>query len=239
MDFSKTMATAWRTQRVSKIIERTTFPRLLPGLHTVLHVIPFKSSDVGDRFESAVSSFDQEGELQPVFGSLAHISQCNSDGYIIHSGSARSGRVGSYLQVFRNGFLESVNTLPHLDPTIHQKRIPSLELEIQLLKRVPQYFALLKSLGARPPVILGLSLTGVEGYSMEIPFTAATARAYRKRYIKNDTLFLPDALTETFECSLAEVFKTSFDAMWRAAGWEGSIFYDKSEWVGLAKVFRH
>jgi hypothetical protein len=201
-----------------------------------LHVIPFKSSDAGNQFETMVSSFDQRGELQPVFSSSAHIALCNSDGYLIH-GSTISGAVGSYLQVFRNGSLESVNTLPRFDPTTHQKQIQSLELEIQLLRRVPQYFALLKGLGVQPPVMLGLSLTGVEGYSMEIPFAVAPPCAYRKRRIKNDTLFLPHVVADTFECSLGEVFKPAFDAMWRAAGWDGSIYYDKTEWVGLARLF--
>jgi hypothetical protein len=232
-----TTATNWRIQRASEIIAGTTSLRLLPGLHTVLHVIPFKSPDGGDRFERIVSSFDQRGELQPVFSSLAHTSRRNADSYLIYSGLAISGSVGSYLQVFRNGFLESVNTLPRFDPTMRQKRILSLELEIQVLRRVPQYFAFLKNLGAQPPVILGLSLTGVEGYSMEILLAAAPARAYRNRRIKNDTLFLPHVMANTFECSLDEVFKPAFDAMWRAAGWEGSIFYDNSEWVGLARSF--
>ena len=231
------MASTWRTQRVSEIIAKSASLHLLPGLHTVFHAIPFTVPDVGNRFEATVSSFDQRGELQPVFSSLVHTSRCNSDGYLIHSGPTTSGPVGSYLQVLRDGSLESVNTLARLDATMHPKRIRCLELEAQLLRRVPQYLALLKSLGVRPPVIFGLSLIGVEGYSMEIPVLAVTpVRTYPNRRIKNDTLFLPDVVAETFECDLGEVFKPAFDAMWRAAGLEGSIFYDQSEWVGLARV---
>jgi hypothetical protein len=211
--------------------------RLLSGLHTILHVSPFKSPDPTDRFERIVTSFDQRGELQPVFSPSAHTSLCNSDGYLIHSGLTNSGSVGSYLQVFRNGHIESANTLPRLDPTIHKKRLLALELELQLLRRIPQYFALLKVLGAGPPVTLGLSLTGVEGFSMDIPLAVVPAPTFRNRRIKNDALFLPDVVAETFESHLGAVLKPAFDSMWRAAGWEGSIFYNDSEWVGLARRF--
>jgi hypothetical protein len=230
------MVTEWRSRRVSNIIAKTAPLRLLPGLHTVLHVIPFKPSDAGERFDAIVSSFHKRGALQPVFSSSVYTSQCNSDGYLIHSGLTASGSVGSYLQVFRNGALESVNTFARRDPAIHPKRIPSLETEIQLLKRIPQYFDLLKHIGVQPPVVLGLSLIGVEGYSMEIPVVAAPVRIHRNPRIKNDTLFLPDVVAETFQCCLGKAFKPAFDAMWRAAGWEGSIFYDDAEWVGLAHV---
>jgi hypothetical protein len=148
-----------------------------------------------------------------------------------------SDPVGSYLQVFRSAALESVNTLAPLDPSLHQKQIQPLDLEIRLLKVLPQYFTALKSLGTQPPAILGLSLIGVAAYSMAIPPMAASSFACRIRRIDSDTLFLPEVVAETFECNLGEVLKPVFDALWKAAGWEGSIFYDNSEWVGLAKVF--
>jgi hypothetical protein len=83
-----------------------------------------------------------------------------------------SGLIGSYLQVFRNGALESVNTRAEREPTVHPRQVPFLEIELRLFQCLPEYFDVLKCLGVQPPVALGLSLIGVEGYSMEIPFAA-------------------------------------------------------------------
>lgn len=185
-----------------------------------------------------MADLHQRRQLQPVFSSWAHNARCDFDSYLIHSGLTHSDSVGSYLQVFRNGAFESLNTLAPLDRTIHQKEIQSLELEERLLTVLPRYFAALRSLGAQPPVVLGLSLIGVAGYSMAIPPTTGPYFVGRRlRRIDTETLFLPEVVAETFECDLGEVLKPAFDALWKAAGWEGSIFYSNSEWVGLAKVF--
>jgi hypothetical protein len=39
----------------------------------------------------------------------------------------------------------------------------------------------------------------------------------------------------TFECDLYELFRPVLDAAWRASGYDGSIFYEGSAWVGLAR----
>jgi hypothetical protein len=163
----------------------------------------------------------------------------NFDGYLIHGQLDRAGATGSYLQVFWTGGLESVNTLAQLDPNI-PKRLPALESEGQLLKRLPVYAAALKNLGARPPLFLALSLIGVSGYSIEIPLPPAFSFApQHEGQIEVDSLILPEVVTETFESDFDEVLKPALDGVWNAAGWRGSIFYEGSRWVGLGKKFPH
>jgi hypothetical protein len=226
----------FRVDRVSAIIAGRASVPLWPGLHTILHIIPFKALDCDSGFGVTLSNLHQQGQLQPLFTHFGCTLERNVGGYINHNGSSISGITGSYLQVFRNGSLESVNTLPHRSHALYERQIPSLELELQLLRRLPSYFGVMKNLGVHPPVAVGISLTGVEGYSMELPLAASPARACRRgRRIKNDTLFLPEALVTDFDCDLALVLKPVFDAAWMASGWERSIFYKKWEWVGLAR----
>jgi hypothetical protein len=228
----------FRIERVTKIIEGTTFARLQRGLHTILHVVPLASCDGGKRFETALSHLHRKGRLQPLFSTSTHRLERNSDGCLIYSGLSPSSSIGSYLQVFRSGALESVNTLAQRQNTPRENRIPFLDIELRMLQVLPQYFSVLQCLGLRPPVVLGLSLTGVMGRRIEIPSVVASSSVYpRGKPIREDTLFLPEAVVATFDCDLGEVLKPAFDGAWRAAGWEGSIFYEGSEWVGLAKNF--
>ena len=228
----------FRFERITTIIEGNTFVRLQPGLHTILHVVPLASPADGKRFEVAVSHLHRKGQLQPLFSTSAYRFGRNADGYLIHSGLSLASSIGSYVQVFRTGALESVNTLAQGHNTPRDSRLSFLDIELRMLQHLPLYFGALKCLGVRPPVVLGLSLTGVAGRTMEIPLTVASSSAYpRGQRIRNDTLFLPEAVVSTFDCDLGEVLKPVFDAAWRAAGWEGSLFYEGSKWVGLAKIF--
>src|SRR5262249_11430945 len=160
----------------------------------------------------------------PLFRPSVQRSHYDSDGFLTHSGMALSDTIGSYLRVFRNGAVESVNTLPQFGSPIQQKQILALDLDIQVLKILPAYFKLLKAICANPPVVVGLTLTGVAGHSMAIPWPAEANLSGRP--IRSDVLFLPEVVAETFECDLGQVLKPMFDAMWRAAGCEGSLFYD-------------
>src|SRR5262245_20665083 len=192
--------------------------------------MPLRPVQMGNRLEDAVSHLFNAGKLRPLFATSAMKFERNSEGYLIHSGRTTSGPIGSYLQVFRNGALESVNTLAERDWVIHKQQIPFLEVELRLFQCLPEYFGALRYLGVPPPVLLGLSLTGVERYTMEVPVPLAFTHQRKSHSIRNETLFLPDAVAESFECDLGLLFKPTLDAAWQASGHAGSMFYQGSEW---------
>lgn len=45
--------------------------------------------------------------------------------------------------------------------------------------------------------------------------------------IDRDILVVPEIVAESFDYDPAEVMKPVFDTVWNAAGWEGSINYNK------------
>jgi hypothetical protein len=143
--------------------------------------------------------------------------------------------VSAYLQLFRNGIFESVNVLADLQPKV-SKSFPSLEFEGWLLKNLPRYFTAMKKLGVQAPVFLALSLIGISGYSMNLPPHATLSYVYSHRgKIENDNLILSEVMVETFESDLGEVLKPVFDAVWNAAGWEESIYYEGSKGTGIKR----
>jgi len=227
----------FRAERISKIVAGITPAKLQAGLRIVVHVIPLSALDTRQRFDpSALRGIHRPGELQPIYSSTVYNSRFNFDGYLISEQfNDNSTIVAAYLQLFRNGIFESVNTLVHLHPA-DRKFFPSFEFEGKLLQSLPQYFAALKKLGMRPPVFLALSLIGISGYSMDIPQPAALGLAYSQGgRIENESLLLSEVMIESFECDLGEALKPACDAVWNAAGWAGTIFYEKTQWTGLKR----
>ena len=213
-----------RRERVGRLIERKAFAPLHSGVHTVLHVIPLRCVAVGEtQFEDTLSILHEAGQLRPLFATSAFELKHNRDGSLIHSTPGKFGLIGSYLQVFRDGALESVNTLAERDRTLYGKQIPFLEIELQLLRCLPGYFVALQRLGVRPPVALGLTLFGIEGYWMETPSNATFGAQQRGRRIHNDTLLLPTVTAPTFGCNLSELLRPALDAAWRAFGHDATI----------------
>lgn len=227
-------ARRFRFERVADIIEGNTPLPLRPGLRTVLHIIPSHDLEKCDNFEAALSDLHKQGHLRPVFSSSAFAFRHDSSGCLAHNGLSISDSVGSYLRIFPNGALESVNTLPPFAAPGLKKQVPSLEFELRLLAAIPRYFNVLEILGVSLPVILGLSLVGVAGYSTEAPAAVATSHA-QGGFIGSETLFLPEVAADDFAKDPGELLRSTFDAIWKAAGWEGAIFYHGSEWVGVAK----
>lgn len=89
--------------------------------------------------------------------------------------------------------------------------------ELHLLAALPRYFRVLQILGVRLPVILGLSLVGTAGYSMEIPALVASSHAQGGR-IGSDRLFLPEVVAADFAQDPGELLRPTFDAIWESAG---------------------
>src|SRR5262249_23609893 len=146
-------------ERVARIIENRTPIVLRPGLHTILHLVPFNTDQIPQgQFYAAVSVLHKERLLHPLFSPNAFISQRNSDGYLIHTGLHSADHIGSYLQVFRTGALESVNTLPRLEASLSKERILPLDLEARLMMVLPRYFIALQRLGFWPPILVGLTM---------------------------------------------------------------------------------
>lgn len=155
-----------------------------------------------------------------------------------------------YVQVFRSGAIEEVDasSLPAtpLKELQDKNLIRSLRFEGTIIRGVARRLALLKDLDIKSPVQVYLSLLGVKGYMLwadqrEDPYGFSVSdqledlRAMAAQYaIDRDDLLLPGLLMDDFYESdnsellsyAAKKLRSSFDAIWRAAGRERSLHYD-------------
>jgi len=216
----------FRADRVAKIIAGATPTTLVRAPTLVLHLVSLGGFDPAARLPVATLWNDMAAfpALQPMnSGITTH--RHNFDGFLtVGKGRGDTAPIG-YVQVFRNGCIESVDCTS-LQVSDGSAFIPTTAYEHNLIRMVPKYLSVQRHLGVDLPMLAMITLTGVAGYSMWVD--ASLQFLNRSNPIDRDVLFLPEVLIEEYEVEPAELLKESFDSVWNAAGWPRSLNYDDS-----------
>lgn len=202
----------FRAERLGKIVAGETPTRLNDNPKIVLHIVPFGAFDPGVKID-----LSQIHNLP--------IAPINSSGWSDRynfNGILRHYLQNGYVQVFRNGIIEAVDA--HVLEEIGGNRtIRMSALETELIQKLQMYFSAQKILGVEPPTFIMLSLLNILNYTIY-----AGERYFREGHpIDRDVLVIPELVVESFDYDPAEIMKPVFDTVWNAAGWEGSINYNK------------
>ncbi len=215
----------FRIERLSRIVADETPVLLGKGAKIVLHVLPIAAFDSSASIDlSSIKSIwgNNTNLLKPLCGGNFNGPRYNFDGVFTFSSNQEASY--AYLQIFRDGSVESVNT-SLLENWGGTKWIPSIDFEENLLKSSRQMLALQKSLEVSSPIFVALTLLGVKGYTM-----AANSRVnfYEDHPIDRDTLVVPEIMLERFEVDLDAAMRPLFDTVWNATGWPHSMSYDQA-----------
>ena len=154
----------------------------------------------------------------------------NMDGLLIASSWGRDAH-NSFVQVFRNGFLESVES-ETLGPKEQVGQIvPGIAWERRILEVFPGYVKALEALGLQPPYVASVSLLGVRGFYMYVgPQYRGGGRA-----IDRDHLLTDEVLVEDVTKPAGRLLRPLFDQIWNGCGWAASVNYDEQgDWVQRA-----
>lgn len=209
----------FRAERVSLILSQQTPVPLIAGPRTVVHVIPFSAF-------MATQAFDVSRKYDPNFLPILPIARSNGynfrhnfDGIVTYTASPKNEPSLSYLQLFRNGIIESVDA-QMLGTDNGALMMHGQSWEEQLLGAVTQYFNVQSSLGVVPPVLVMVSLLSVRGAKMyERHFPGADV-------VNRDHLLAPEALADSFISDPGQLFKPAFDSIWNAFGYSRSPSYE-------------
>jgi len=215
----------FRVERLSNIIAKETPIALDDAPKIVLHIVPFNAFDPAAKFDIR-QLLSKVGHVKPMRTGIPE-SWYNFDGYLAYRPRTDSASARAYLQIFRNGCIESVEAslLKSQDRTI-----VGTILEKMLLDELPKFLKYQEILDVEPPLFVMVSLLGVSGYS--VLYTGPIFTINEGRPIDRDFLSIPEVVIEDFQCDLAEVMKPIFDTIWNAAGWPGSMNYVNGKWVG-------
>ncbi len=216
---------AFRTSRLKAIASRQTPVDVGTGSCVVLHIVPFAAFDIGGPLDIFTIN---EATLRPM-SAQGWNHRVNFDG-ILTTSARSTGQHETYLQVYKNGIVEAVdahmlNARESTPPTI-----PSTYFEEETISAARRYLRALSTLGLDGPVLIFVSLLGVQGYVMGVSQRFFSTDQYP---IDRDLLEVPEVLVEDLGKDPAGVLRPAFDAVWNAAGWHGSTNYDDAgNWTG-------
>lgn len=223
-----------RTERIRKFIENrisnlmaneTPIP-IFEDAKIVLHFIPVDSFNPAQRFDIEQLVQNSYSKLKPLFAA-GYRGKYNLDGYITYSKFEVEPKAYSYLQIFRNGIIEVVDTyLLRIRNEAEKPLIYLNEIENRLINFYPNYIEIFQKLSIPPPIFVFLNLLRVRGYIAkvsQIPFPFD--RIYP---IDRDLLLLPEVIIEDYTIEATKILRPCFDSMWNACGFPKSINFDKN-----------
>lgn len=204
----------FRLDRLAKIAEDD-------GPQIVLHIQPFSSVQPDARID--VRTAARHADNMPLVYAGLRLLRINFNGLLAYEAEGQG-----YVQLFRNGTLEAVDTgiagSSVLDPKGPNERpFSPLDLERNLIQASSQYFTLLRQLEIGPPLMVSLSLLGVEGYTLAIPeqqtyrdkelnlgfiHLADLSERARRSPIDRDELLIPAELVEDVGTDADRILKT-------------------------------
>jgi hypothetical protein len=219
----------FRTERVGRVLMGDTPVKLISGPALVVHLIPTQAA-LGLVSVDPVR-YQREARL-PALGTELSNARLNMDGAF---GARVENQHGSrvYALMFRNGFLECVNSLSW--GTGELGRLPSVAYEKELIQLVDRFRRELQTLGIGQELTVMWTLVRANDVEM--------ALGPREFHIKDDdyqgkfdrqVLALPDVLVPTDQSS-SRALRPLFDLVWQSAGFTHCYNYtEEGDWSANA-----
>ena len=210
----------FRTERLGRIIAGDTPVLLEETPKAVLHVLPWSAFDPG----AAITKQDSKGPsdawiplASDSFNKITH----NFDGMYSNYHSAREGYSSSYLQLFRNGCIETV-TADLTSERENEKLFYATLFEKGVIEALKRFQILQQHFGIEPPLVIMISLLGLKGYEI-----VELRRRFNPTRIDRNELIVSEVVVEDFNYEPDQVMRHAFDTIWNAAGGRQSMSYDE------------
>jgi len=218
---------AFRNTRLDTIISGQGPLRLNGGGRLILHIVPLTAFESTEQIDLKYS-FSQRDMFRPI-GSSGYSSRFNFDGLLIYKGEDPKD---GYTQIFRNGILEATKASLIREREGH-RMIPGRAFDKQVFEVLPKYINGLQALGIAAPLVVMLTLEGIEGAYLVVsdrPFDLDGIYA-----IDRPVLYLPEITIEEYGSitTYQSAMRPAFDALWNAIGFVASRYFDEQNvWIG-------
>ncbi len=223
----------FRLDRVSRIRARETPIPLQQGPCTTLHILPLTAFGTSARYDviALKRNANMYLTLAPLFQDNVNNSRINFDGLCMYDVAGKHPSAG-FLQLYKTGIIETADSflISAAEKAGKGKLIGSLAFEGRLFRSVRRYLSVLKSLGVDPPLMLMLSLTDVQGYTIVTKDYAGFLDGGVP--FDRDVLLPQEVLIDSYAADLTLVMKPLLDEVWNAAGFDGSVYYKDGRWIG-------
>jgi Schlafen, AlbA_2 len=220
-------AREFRAERLGRLVAADGPVPLSSTLLICAHAIPHVSLS-GAASVDLLKAANLHELIAPIY-SAGHSTTFNIDGLLTHT-PFEMGEVNGYLQVFRSGIIESVDSammIPMQDGhTPRPNGVPTTECARQIFGFLSRVRRLLRELEIEPPASIFISLLGIKGAILYVATSVALRRDGTGAFDR-DTVTLPELLLQNFDDAAAhELAKPLLDALWQAAGYPRCFDYD-------------
>ena len=182
-----------------------------------LHLIPMSAFNPRHNYDmKQLSLYD----IQPIYSTTFN-KRYNIDGLLTYSSFPRKNRSFSYVQLYRNGIIEAVNSYL-LWSESDEKIIPITAVERVLIEAVQRYFEVYRKFNIETPVFLFLTLIEVKDYVFP---KDRKLSIYEVFPIDRDIVQIPEIIIEDYNFNPPQILKPIFDSIWNACGFERSFNY--------------
>lgn len=208
----------WVTMRLNEIERGNALPKISDGSKLIVHLIPIEAVTTSNTH--SIKDLEQRSNLEPFLsGGWNH--SINKHGFYTYATTyfGDKGNPPGYVQFFKNGIIESVDT--EMLNKRYDKYIPGIAFERDILHLIDsKYKVALKELGIKLPFAISITLTDVEDY-----YISMNPKASRGK-IRDRILKLPSVVVNSWDGNIGKALRPSFDYLWNNCGVAESPNYD-------------
>jgi hypothetical protein len=208
----------FRRARIRQIEAGVRLPTSLQGsARSVLHLIPLSTIGQVDAVDLVRPRREIGLMLPPGWRAAGSMGErMNFDGY------ARTDETVSYVQLFRSGALEAVDS--HL-LDYAPNRIPWPTLGKELMEQTRHYLKCLDVLGCDPPVAVAVTLVNVQTFSIG---PDGGPSFFPTRELDLHILSIPEVIAESLNIDVTRLMRPIFDILWQSCGRDRCDNYDSA-----------
>jgi hypothetical protein len=188
---------------------------------TFIHIIPLSFTQNQIR----LTNNEDMNEINNLFRSSSSpiTNYHNFEGYIMSSIIPSPPQINSYVQVFRNGIIESFSNDFHekMNFENHTEYYIVDRFEIHCIELIQQALTYFSKKNIYSPILVFVSIFGLKNYKI------LTGSPYRySKPINRISLIIPPILIKTNPCDIDSELKPIFDILWQSSGVQKSINYN-------------
>ncbi|HEX7705215.1 MAG TPA: ATP-binding protein [Thermoanaerobaculia bacterium] len=225
---------SFRDARLGKVLAGDTPVPTWQFPATVVHVVPigseFAAADLDLRNVRNAWPLTNAADYRGVQAVYNPNVRPNVDGFVVYSASydERFRKSPSYVQVFRNGAVELVDSQYKIDDRPEPPEATyGNEVEITVTTAVRNAVTFRRAIGRTGPVLLSVALLRFH----DIKFVRGHGLGINTRTIDRETVVLPDLLIED-PTSLEAHIRPVLDLIWQSAGFDSSPNFDTTgRWI--------
>ena len=186
-----------------------------------VHAVPFDAKTGTTTID--VGRLDPQRTYLAPFGSTGFNSTFNADGLLRYVPEP-DGSTSGFLQLFRNGVIESVDSSMMMGRGIRSDGLPGPYFCKKLVTFLDGACRLYEELQIQPPIAVLIALLGRK-LRLLVPAHEIGGSAHYVRVFAEDRIVLPPVQLVDLTADVRPLLRRSLDVLWQAAGVEACSCY--------------